>query len=324
MLTSKQVVEKIKKAHNVAIFAHKNPDPDAYGSMFAIRDLCKGLKVNADAFAIKNPKGYLDEIFPLEELKTDFVAKNFDLIIFVDQHLINRVDAVFHEELQKANNILIVDHHEVLENDDVPTTEILIQPEKSATAEIISDIIRENKLKVDQTIATYLWAGLIGDTARFLHNNLSANVLENAKFLFEQGADSQFVYDNMYRKNSYKQLKLHAQYIKKIKLICGGMGGYVIFRSRDFKRFKAEKEDVKKYTNEIVSIDGVKISILVIQYGKNDFKFSIRSRGVDALSVVIKYGGGGHENACGLDANISAFRVKRFTENLIKEILNVG
>ncbi len=322
MLTNKQVVEKIKSAKNVAIFGHKNPDPDAYGSMFGMRDVCRHFGVKAEVFAVKNPKGYLDEIFPLRELNVNFSHENFDLVIFVDQHQISRTDEIFQEELKKSSNILIVDHHQIVPDDDVASDEFLITSEKSAASEILTQIIRDCEIKIDEKTATYLWAGIIGDTGRFLHSSLNASVLENAKFLLENGANAQFVYDNMYRRNSFKQFKLHGQYIKKTKLVCNGQGGYVIFRRRDFKKMKMDREDVKKYTQEIVNLEGVKVSALVIEYGKNDFKFSIRSNGVSSLPVVTHHGGGGHENACGMEKRISGLKIEHFTKKLIKEILN--
>ena len=73
MITSNEILSKIKSAQNIAIFAHKNADPDAYGSMFAMREFCHNLGKNADIFAKKTEKDILTTFSPWMKSKQIFM-----------------------------------------------------------------------------------------------------------------------------------------------------------------------------------------------------------------------------------------------------------
>ena len=66
-MTYKKVVERIKKAKKIAIFSHRDPDPDACGSMFGLCEFCRAIGKEDVTVFVKEIKGkYLNYIFPLE------------------------------------------------------------------------------------------------------------------------------------------------------------------------------------------------------------------------------------------------------------------
>lgn len=313
-MTTNSLLNKLKEAKKVAIFAHRNPDPDAYGSMFAMKEICQQIGVFADVFAMKNQDGYLNGIFPLESLKTDFNHENYDLVVMVDLHLIGRLSPEFISEVSKSENIVIVDHHIIYEGDVVPTKNTLIKPEYSATCEILTEILEECDLQITPKIATYLYTGLMGDTDRFLHNNLSQHVFETALLLFQKKAEIQHIYDYLYRYKTQEQLALNKQLLECLSYVEQGRACYAVFTLKDMKRLHADQEDVKVYTNELVKIKGVEISFLCIEY-EDHFKISLRSNNcINTLKLSTKMGGGGHVQA-------SAFEIKCSKKELIKKFL---
>ncbi len=322
MITEKQVVSALKSAKNVAIFCHVNPDPDAYGSAFAVREICHDFGIRADVFAVRNPVGFLDKIFPLEEVRTDFVAKNYDLVVVCDLHIFSRLDKIFVEEIEKAKNIINIDHHEILGNEVLITENIIDYPEKAATCEIICDIAKSEGVNISPICATYLWAGLMGDTDRFLHNNLSINVLKTAEFLINCGAKVQFVYDALYRTTTKKQLAVHKEFIDKIKFLENGKIGFVLFTLNEMEKFDVDKEDIKKYVNEITQVEGVQGSFLALEYTKDHYKISIRTRNLNAFAVAEKRGGGGHFNAAGFEVDGTELEIENMAQIWAKELIN--
>ncbi len=321
-MTENQFVSAIKKAKNIAIFCHVNPDPDAYGAAFAVREICRNFGAKADVFAVRNPVGFLDKIFPLQELRTDFFAKDFDLVIICDLHILSRMDGVFAEEISKSKNILVLDHHDVLKNEKLLSDKMINHPEKAATCEIICDIARSQNICISPKCANYLWAGLMGDTDRFLHNNLSVNVLQTAQFLLGSGAEVQKIYDAMYRLTTKKQLEVHKAFIEKIKYFENGEIGLVLFTLDDLKKLDADKEDVKKYVSEITQVEGVNGSFLAIEYTKNHYKISIRTRNLNAFAVAEKRDGGGHYNAAGFEVDGTAKQIEKMAQIWAKELVN--
>lgn len=322
MMTINNLLIKIKEAKNIAIFAHRNPDPDAYGSMFAMREICRNMGVEADIFAAKNKDGYLNGIFPLQELKTDFVHDEYDLVIMLDLHLISRLSPKFIEEVSKCKNIVIIDHHNIAEGDIIPSKDLIINPESAATCEILTDILEEAKMDISSTMATYLYTGLMGDTDRFLHSNLSQHVFETALLLYQKKAEVQKIYDFLYRYKTKEQLSLNKLLLDLITFVEDGKACYAIFTIKDMKRLNADQEDVKVYTNELVKIKGVDLSFLCIDY-EDHFKISMRSnKGINTLKLSNKMGGGGHVQASAFEVKVNKRELKKMLPIWAKEILN--
>ena len=90
----------------------------------------------------------------------------------------------------KAKQIVVIDHHTKIEG--WPEgTEIIHQPEKTSTAEIILSVINELGLKINKLCATVLLSAIYTDTGQFRHaNNLTFNA---ASKLTDAGADPQEV-----------------------------------------------------------------------------------------------------------------------------------
>ncbi len=321
-ITSNEVIKKIKSAKNVALFAHKNPDPDAYGSMFAMREICKNFGVNADVFAIKTDNDNLKKIFPLNEVKSVFKTKEYDLVIMLDIFSLKRINYEFVEEIKMSSNIMIIDHHHI-GNEELASQNHYIIPDKSATCEILTDLCIENKIEITPKIATYLWAGLIGDTSRFLHNNLSNNVLRDAQILFEKGANVQFVYDALYRSVSMKHLNLVKTFINKLKFLENGKVGYVIFTEKDLKKLGLSRDILYILYGDIITIDGVEASFFISEISKDNYKVSVRTKGLDSLKISQKMDGGGHTCASAFVYKFSLAKLKKELPVWAKEILDV-
>lgn len=322
MMTINRVLAKIKLAKRIAIFAHKNPDPDAYGAMFAMREFCRNLNLDADIFAIKNKRGYLDNIFPLEEVKTDFKSGDYDLVIILDMHLIDRLAPEFVSEVEKSKNIIVIDHHKIVEGEKLPTKNYYVMEDYAATCEILTDFAVKCNLKITPTIATYLYTGLMGDTDRFLHKNLTRHVFETAILLYDKKAEIQHVYDYLYRYKTQQQLEIYKQMLDNLIYYEGGKAVCSIFTLKDLKRLDADQEDVKFYTNDLVKIKGVELSILCIEYKKDYFKFSLRSNGLNTVNFSTRMGGGGHVCASAFETEISLKEIKKLMSKWIKGIMN--
>ncbi len=317
---SQKLLEIIKSAKKVAIFAHKSIDPDSIGSIFAAKEFCKALKVDADVFAVCEKDFYVSELFPVEEIKTEFNSKDYNLIILTDCHSIGRIDSCF-QGVENFNNIVIVDHHAVSpEEGQINSKLSIIKPEYAAASEIWAELFIENKIKMNEKTATYLYCGLMGDTDRFLHKNLTKHVFEIAQFLLQNGAEIQKVYDIMYRQETRKQINLKNIFYNKIEYV--NNGAFVIYTMKDYKKYNIGFEDVKMFSNDMIRIEGVKVSIFVYQVSKNIFKFSIRTNGLDARKFAVKMGGGGHVCASAFEKNISLNELKKMLPVWIKEILN--
>ncbi len=92
--------------------------------------------------------------------------------------------------IPKAKQIVVIDHHTKIEG--WPKgTEIIHQPQRTSTAEIILDVIEELGLDVTKKCATALLSGIYTDTGQFRHAN--RETFTAASKLAKAGADPQEV-----------------------------------------------------------------------------------------------------------------------------------
>tara|TARA_B110000014_G_scaffold65940_1_gene45003 strand:- start:652 stop:1599 length:948 start_codon:yes stop_codon:yes gene_type:complete len=92
--------------------------------------------------------------------------------------------------IPKANQIVVIDHHTKIEG--WPKgTEIIHQPQRTSTAEIILDVIEELGLDITTKCATALLSGIYTDTGQFRHAN--RETFTAASKLAKAGADPQEV-----------------------------------------------------------------------------------------------------------------------------------
>ncbi len=324
-MTNKDVVKFIKNAKNIALFAHKNPDPDAYGSMFAMREICRNLGVNADVFALRNSESNLDYLFPLNEVKTDFKAKDYDLVVIMDAHCVKRLAPIFFDEVEKSKNIIVIDHHEITEEESkcLASKNMLNIPHLSSICEILTILMRDHQLEITPVIATYLYIGLMGDTNRFLNSNLTPQVFDVAKILYEKQANIEFIYDVMYRSLSRKHLKAYQYFVKNLKLVENGQVVYTVFDLNTFKKLNLEHEDVKFSVDEMKNMKDVKVSFLFMEFEKNNYRVSMRSvNGFNTMICSGANGGGGHKLASAFDKKIKKSEIDRFVKLWGKKVVD--
>ena len=92
--------------------------------------------------------------------------------------------------IPKAKQIVVIDHHTKIEG--WPKgTEIIHQPQRTSTAEIILDVIEELGLEITKKCATALLSGIYTDTGQFRHAN--RETFTAASKLAKAGADPQEV-----------------------------------------------------------------------------------------------------------------------------------
>ena len=293
--------------------------------MFGLREFCCAIgQNNVDVFAMKSAeKKYLDYIFPLDEVKENFVASDYDLVVLVDIHRTDRVEEMFKTELAKCENVLVIDHHIIDEKENF-TFKNYRDEIVASCSQMMIDLYKAAEITPTADAATYIYAGLMGDTDRFLHSNVDKKVFECAIYLLEAGAKIQHVYNYLYSFKTHKQLELNKFFLKNLRFIADGRCGFIVISEKDKKWLGISEDDIKSFSNEIVRIKDVDLSFLCYEKRKGTFKVSLRSLGdINLVNFSVKMGGGGHVNASGFDiSGMTAKKIKKSIPFWAEEILN--
>lgn len=294
-MAANDVSARLKSAKRVAIFGHMHPDLDSFGTMLGAKFLCESLGVKCDVFAEFMKNLSFLRIFPETYFKHDFDKRKYDLVLVVDCNEISRIDKKFQADIS-GKKILFIDHHEL--NIALESADYYVYPKKCSASLIIFELLEKLNLKPSAEYATYIFAGIVGDTNRFLHSNTDANVFSIASKLLKLGADCQKVYDVVYRSMTMSNARLRDYLFSNLK--ASGKVCYVAISQKDLEKLSSNVEDVKMFVSDINQLAEFSVAMIAYEISENKFKVSMRSKnGVDLLKVAFKYGGGGHKEASG-------------------------
>lgn len=185
----------LKKCSNVFIIGHNEPDFDAIGSAIGLYALA--MHYDKQAYIIVN-----DDEAKIEAGVKKIIDDNRDIIkIITRQEFLTRINEdslliitdtnksnliAINEDLDKLNNVYIIDHHETNDYTIEKGTKY-IDVTASSASEIVTRILNATRLKYSGKIANYLLAGISLDTKRFKQNT-SSTTHDVAEKLINHGA----------------------------------------------------------------------------------------------------------------------------------------
>lgn len=179
-----QFGDHIGKYQKILYLCHRNADPDAIGSSFALSQAFGGTIGAVDDLSRTGVS--LAKIIGARVLINPNV-EDYDLVVVVDTsvgtQLGDRLPAKY----------ALVDHH--LDEGLLEDALFYIQKPAKSTAEIVWTILKENDKKVDRKAALGLLAGMIADTGRFKRASpgaflAAAELLDAGGFAYEEALEA--------------------------------------------------------------------------------------------------------------------------------------
>lgn len=317
-MNSADVKKIITSAKKAAIFGHTSPDMDCYGSLFAAKYLCEKLGVEAHMFGINTEHSFMDQIFDYKAIESDFSPESFDLVILVDCNKISRIDEVFAEKVKTCNNILVLDHHSLQSKEE--NVQYFVDENICSASMLIGNIIRELKIPLTDTVAAYMFTGVVGDTGRFCHTNTDSSVFEFASYLLKYNVDIQTIYDHIYRSKSMGQIKIQKFMLNHFKVVKDHYC-YVVISLKDLNRLGGYTEDVKMFFDDLRDVKDFYMAFFCYEVEKGKYLVSCRSRaGHDVCVIATKFGGGGHKCASGFTLYGNKGAIKKQIRKICEEI----
>ena len=290
----KKIIKQLKKCKSVAIFGHISPDPDCMGSMTALALALnsKGIKTKLFVDSDKTP-----DDFPIFELTEPFNGElntnEFDTLISTDVAT-KRMLGKYGDAFEAFGNTIVIDHHG---SRDLQGKYMYCEPHSSSCSEVIFKLTKKLKVKITPKIATYLFAGIVGDTACFEHDNVTPNTHEVASKLYSYGADTKNVIFVQKKRQTLADIKLRN--LVYDSMVMKNQVAYVIFTKEMLE--KAGCDNTKKYIPEMLNIEDNIFSFGINEKDDGKYTVSIRSKnGYSACKIAEKYNGGGHIQAAGM------------------------
>ncbi len=291
-----KIAEKLNSSRNAAIFCHVRPDGDALGSGLALAVAMRNAGKNACLFCEEAPPERLC-IFPaMQTVETQLNdASAFDLMISVDCADVTRM-GVFAAAFRKfKGNTINIDHH--ISNDKFAKLNYVC--DCTATCEIMPEVLSAAGFDMTKEIADLLAMGLLTDSGNFSHSDVSAKTFAVASSLRAAGADFSSTGYAMFTKQTKNRAILYARVLSGMRFCLEDRLVFLTVTQKDFEITGTEKSQTEGFVDYPLSIDGVEVSIALMEVKKGQYKASLRSKRVNVNAVASEFGGGGHILASG-------------------------
>lgn len=290
-----RIITALQLCKTVLISVHINPDGDALGSQLALMIALEKMGKTATAHNF-DPVPEIYRFLPqANRIKTGRLdAASYDAVVVLDADPART--GLF--DLPAPADVLInIDHHVT---NPTPWPNTWLDPDASATGEIIYNLIRRLGVPIDAEIALCLYTAIFTDTGSFRYSNTSPESMRISATLLEAGADPWLVTENVYESFAFRRLKLLGHVLASMDHSDDGRIAWVVVTDELYRQTGTTAEDTDNFVNFVRSVKGVEVAILFRQIGAVEYKISLRSKGrVDLSALAKSFGGGGHKNAAG-------------------------
>jgi phosphoesterase RecJ-like protein len=291
MKMKKEILKTIESYETIIIHRHARPDMDAIGSQVGLSLLLKENYPSKNIYVVgdlndMSYKATMDDIS--NEIYRDALAIITDVAVTY---------MISDERYKLAKERIIIDHHTNETN--VEDVKIFYRDDSFASAcEMIIDLAKTAKFSISSEAATYLYGGMVTDTGRFMFLKEASKTFKFAAFITKFNPNIRDFYDAIYTeplkkrkvKNMFADFELtehHVAYRKNTHQVILDSGLDFQSVSRGMVNQMAGIKEVPIWANFTEDIE------------KNAIIGEFRARGITIVDIAKKYGGGGHNEACG-------------------------
>jgi len=286
-----RILELIKSYDRIIIHRHVRPDMDAIGSQYGLYLVLKENYPNKEIYVV----GDTNDMSFRATMHTIDSSKYEKALAIITDVAVSRM--VSDERYQLASDIIIIDHHQN-ETDINNVTVYYKDPNFASACEMIVDLIRSFNYLITSEAATYLYGGMVTDTGRFLYMNQPEKTFELASYIMRFDPNYQEFYDYLYTESLQKRQTKNL--FSQFEITENG----VAFRKNDalvIQKSGLEFQSISRgMVNQMAGIKEIPIWANFTEDTENKVIIGeFRSRGITIVDIAKKYGGGGHNQACG-------------------------
>lgn len=288
-MIKKEILEKIKAYEKIIIHRHVRPDPDALGSQVGLKEIIKQNFPSKEVYAVgeEDPAHYY--LTRMDEVGDD-VFKGA-LIIVCDTANTSRISD---KRFTLGDYLIKIDHHP---NNDLYGDLSWVDTGASSTSEMIYELFKsDDSLKLTNEAARLIYAGIVGDTGRFLFPSTTNRTFNIASDLVDYSFDRSALYNDMYN-TPIKIARMQGYVLENFTLSENGVST-IRLTKEILRKFDLTSLETGSLVGVLGHIEGIKAWVFFIEE-ENLIRVRIRSKEIVINKLAAKYNGGGHPLASG-------------------------
>lgn len=286
-----EILTTIEQYDTIIVHRHVRSDPDAYGSQGGLVEILRASFPHKDIYAVGTPERTLAYLGQLDEIP-DEAYKNA-LVIVCDTANEGRI---CDRRYKLGEKIIKIDHHP---NEDQYGDLSWVDTNASSTSEMIYELYlagKEKGLILNAKAARLIFAGIVGDTGRFLFPNTSPKTFRYVSELIRYEFDRDELYNRMYERER-NVIKLQGYVMQNFDIRPSGAAS-IKLKKEDLEKFDVEPAEASLLVNSLRNIKGVVAWCFFIEE-EDQIRTRLRSKGPVINTIAKKYNGGGHPLAAG-------------------------
>lgn len=286
-----KIFEEIKRYDTIIIHRHVRPDPDAYGSQGGLAEILQASYPHKTVYVAGEHNRELDYLRKPDNVP-EYAYKGA-LVIVCDTANKERICGSAYSLGEK---LIKIDHHP---NEDPYGDLLWVDTEASSVSEMIYHFYKtfaNEGLKMTDEAARLIYAGIVGDTGRFLYPSTTERTFAYAKELIGYSFDRSDLYDDMYELET-NVIKLMGYVYDHFQMNSDGAASITIDK-QTLKRYDVLASEASQLVSSLGSIKGIKAWAFFIEE-EDQIRVRLRSKGPVINKIAMKYDGGGHPLAAG-------------------------
>lgn len=286
-----QILEAIENYETIIIHRHVRPDPDAYGSQGGLAEVLKASYPGKNIYTVGKEESSLNFLRRLDSIPDDTFKGA--LVIVCDTA---NAERICDDRYRLGEQLIKIDHHP---NEDPYGDLQWVDTTASSTSEMIYEFylsFKDNGLKMSDEAARLLYAGIVGDTGRFLYPSTTNKTFAYAGELIHYNFSRTELYDRMYEL-APNVVKLNGYILQNFELLENG-AAKVVMKQELLEKYSVKPSEASLLVSELGNVAGIKAWVFFIEE-EDQIRVRLRSKGPVINGIARKYNGGGHPLAAG-------------------------
>ena len=284
------IFKKIKEYNKIILHTHIRPDGDALGSQFGLMYLIKTSFPEKEVYITGDNSESLSFMGKVEKIDESLFKEALSICL----DCANK-ERLSDDRYNLSNYSIKIDHHF---DSETYTDYEYIDVNAASTTEIITEFYNKFKdeLVMDKRSATSLYLGILTDTGRFTHPNVTSKTMLMTSYLLGSGVDILDLNNKLGLENE-NVLRLKGHVLENFKVSEFGFAYFVITKDM-IKEYDVTEEDASSLVTCISNLKVAPIWALIVENDTN-YRVRLRSRNKPINAIAKKYNGGGHKLASG-------------------------
>jgi len=286
-----EIINMIRQFDTIIIHRHVRPDPDAYGSQCGLAEIIKSSFPQKQVFVVGENEQSLTFLREMDNIPDELYQDALAIICDTANK-----ERICDNRYMLAKTIIKIDHHP---NEDPYGDLLWVDTTASSTSEMIYELYlygKDTELVLTDEAARYIFAGIVGDTGRFLFPSTNSRTFTYAGELIKYNFSFPDLYEGLYTRKE-KVTRLSGYVLQNYNISKNGVASMIVTKDV-LDRYGVNATEAAQLVSILGDIEGIVCWAFFVEEA-DQIRVRLRSKGPIINKVAQKYKGGGHPLAAG-------------------------